>query len=190
MRFASELSPYAVAMKTDEPFYIAAIWEEWKHRQTDAVIRTFAVVTYEANELMATIHPRMPVIIADSFLSQQPTLGPTHFERPRALPYWTRIPSVRSSGRRRPDQLEGRAARASPPLNPDVACAIPVDRKESCQRCPTAGRSALSRSRSESAFGTAPNGNRRRSRCKTCAVHENRLRVRQRGWNCALHRKP
>ncbi|MCT7378176.1 SOS response-associated peptidase [Chelativorans salis] len=56
--------PYAVAMKTDEPFCIAAIWEEWKNRQTDGVIRTFAVVTCEANELMATIHPRMPVIIA------------------------------------------------------------------------------------------------------------------------------
>ncbi|MCO0638109.1 SOS response-associated peptidase, partial [Lutimaribacter sp. EGI FJ00014] len=49
---------------TNRPFCIAAIWEEWKDRQTDAVSRTFAVVTCEANELMAPIHPRMPVIIA------------------------------------------------------------------------------------------------------------------------------
>jgi putative SOS response-associated peptidase YedK len=56
--------PYAIAMNDGSPFAIAAIWEGWKHPETGEVIRTFAVITTEANELVAEIHNRMPVIIA------------------------------------------------------------------------------------------------------------------------------
>ena len=56
--------PYAIAMKDGSPFAIAGIWEGWKHPETGEIIRTFAVITIEANELVAEIHNRMPVIIA------------------------------------------------------------------------------------------------------------------------------
>ena len=56
--------PYAIAMKDGSPFAIAGIWEGWKHPETGEIIRTFAVITTEANELVAEIHNRMPVIIA------------------------------------------------------------------------------------------------------------------------------
>ena len=56
--------PYAIAMKDGSPFGIAGIWEAWKHPETGEIIRTFAVITTEANELVAEIHNRMPVIIA------------------------------------------------------------------------------------------------------------------------------
>ena len=56
--------PYAIAMKDGSPFAIAGIWEGWKHPETGEVMRTFAVITTEANELVAEIHNRMPVIIA------------------------------------------------------------------------------------------------------------------------------
>ena len=66
--------PYAIAMKDGSPFAIAGIWEGWKHPETGEIIRTFAVITIEANELVAEIHNRMPVIIApenyDRWLSQ------------------------------------------------------------------------------------------------------------------------
>lgn len=55
--------PYAIGMKSGEPFGLAAIWDEWKHPETRSKLRTFAVITCPANELMTTIHDRMPVIL-------------------------------------------------------------------------------------------------------------------------------
>jgi putative SOS response-associated peptidase YedK len=55
--------PHAIGMQSGEPFAVAAIWENWQKPGTDEWMRTFAVVTCAANELMADIHDRMPVII-------------------------------------------------------------------------------------------------------------------------------
>ena len=46
------------------PFGIAGIWENWKDPSSGDWIRTFAVITTAANELVAGIHDRMPVILA------------------------------------------------------------------------------------------------------------------------------
>ena len=54
--------PYAIAMKSGEPFALAAIWEMWRDPKTEERIRTFCVLTCEPNEMMATIHNRMLVI--------------------------------------------------------------------------------------------------------------------------------
>lgn len=51
-------------MKSGEPFAMAGIWEEYADKSTGELIRTFAIVTCEPKELMATIHDRMPVILA------------------------------------------------------------------------------------------------------------------------------
>lgn len=56
--------PFAIAMKSGEPFCLAAIWENWRNPETGEAIRTFAIVTCPANELMSEIHHRMPVVIA------------------------------------------------------------------------------------------------------------------------------
>jgi putative SOS response-associated peptidase YedK len=55
--------PYAIGMKSGDPFGLAAIWENWKRPGTEEWVRTFAVITCPANELMSQIHDRMPVII-------------------------------------------------------------------------------------------------------------------------------
>jgi putative SOS response-associated peptidase YedK len=55
--------PYAVGMENGEPFALAGIWENWKRPETDEWVRTFAVITTTANELVGEIHDRMPVII-------------------------------------------------------------------------------------------------------------------------------
>jgi putative SOS response-associated peptidase YedK len=55
--------PYAVGMKSGEPFALGAIWEGWKRPGNEEWVRTFAVVTTAANGLVAQIHDRMPVII-------------------------------------------------------------------------------------------------------------------------------
>jgi putative SOS response-associated peptidase YedK len=55
--------PFAIAMKSGKPFAVAAIWENWQKPGTEEWVRSFAVITTTANELVADIHERLPVII-------------------------------------------------------------------------------------------------------------------------------
>lgn len=55
--------PYAIGMKSGEPFALAGIWENWQRPGTDEWVRSFAIITTNANELVGEIHDRMPVII-------------------------------------------------------------------------------------------------------------------------------
>jgi putative SOS response-associated peptidase YedK len=56
--------PYAIAMKDGAPFGIAGIWENWKEPKAGEWLRTFAIITADANEMVAQIHDRMPLILA------------------------------------------------------------------------------------------------------------------------------
>jgi putative SOS response-associated peptidase YedK len=58
--------PYAIAMKDGSPFGIAGLWENWQEPQSGEWIRTFAIITTDANDLVANIHDRMPVILSSS----------------------------------------------------------------------------------------------------------------------------
>ena len=60
---AKTKQPYAIAMKSGEPFALAAILENWKIPHTEEWIRTFCIITTAANELVGEIHDRMPVIL-------------------------------------------------------------------------------------------------------------------------------
>jgi hypothetical protein len=60
---AKPKQPYAIGMKSCEPFALAAVWENWRRPGTEEWLRTFAVITCPANDLMAQIHDRMPVIV-------------------------------------------------------------------------------------------------------------------------------
>jgi putative SOS response-associated peptidase YedK len=54
-------TPYRILLKSGEPFTFAGVWT----RGADGAI-TFAIITTEANELVAKIHYRMPVIMVES----------------------------------------------------------------------------------------------------------------------------
>jgi putative SOS response-associated peptidase YedK len=56
--------PYAIAMKDGRPFGIGSTWETWRGPASGEWIRTFAIITTDADELMAEIHDRMPLILA------------------------------------------------------------------------------------------------------------------------------
>jgi putative SOS response-associated peptidase YedK len=56
--------PYAIAMSDGSPFGMAGISENWREPASGEWIRTFAIITSDANELVAEIHDRMPVILA------------------------------------------------------------------------------------------------------------------------------
>jgi putative SOS response-associated peptidase YedK len=68
--------PYAIAMKDGSPFGIAGIWENWKDPSTGEWVRTFAIITTDANSLVAEIHDRMPAILSPAdyirWLSDEP----------------------------------------------------------------------------------------------------------------------
>lgn len=55
--------PFALGMADGSPFALAAIWKNWKYRETGEYVRTFCILTCPANDLIASIHDRMPVII-------------------------------------------------------------------------------------------------------------------------------
>lgn len=45
------------------PLAIAGLWEHWMRPETGEMIDTYTVITTKANEFMAPIHDRMPVIL-------------------------------------------------------------------------------------------------------------------------------
>ena len=53
--------PYYFRMKDEAPFAFAGIWDRWK--DNDRTITSCAIITTTANELLATFHTRMPVIL-------------------------------------------------------------------------------------------------------------------------------
>jgi putative SOS response-associated peptidase YedK len=56
--------PFLIAMKSGDPFTLAGLWENWKEPATREWVRSFTIVTTDANTLVAGLHDRMPVIIA------------------------------------------------------------------------------------------------------------------------------
>ena len=57
--------PYTIARADGLPLVLAGLWDGWRDPATDTVRRTFTIVTTAPNETMATIHNRMPAMLAD-----------------------------------------------------------------------------------------------------------------------------
>ena len=55
-------TPFAVARVDGEPVAFGGIWETWRSPEGER-LQTFATITTEANQLLATVQDRMPVII-------------------------------------------------------------------------------------------------------------------------------
>lgn len=58
--------PYFIYLKNEEIFSLAGIYDNWKDKETGVIIKSFSIITTEANPLMAKIHNkknRMPVIL-------------------------------------------------------------------------------------------------------------------------------
>ena len=91
--------PYAIAMKDGKPFGIGGIWENWKDPTSGEWLRTFAVITTDANALVADIHDRMPLILVSEdygpWLGEEPDaadlMRPFPAELMRMWPISTRV---------------------------------------------------------------------------------------------------
>jgi putative SOS response-associated peptidase YedK len=96
---ANAKQPFAIAMKDGKPFGIAGIWENRRDPASGEWVRTFAVITTAANELVGQIHDRMPLILAHEdyarWLSGEPDpcnlMRPFSAEPMRMWPVSTRV---------------------------------------------------------------------------------------------------
>lgn len=55
--------PMRITLKDEDLFAFAGLWDTWKSPD-GGIIRSFTIITTEANDLMKPIHNRMPVILS------------------------------------------------------------------------------------------------------------------------------
>lgn len=61
-RTGGRKQPYFFRMQDEHPFGFAGLWERWKGAD-DQVINSCTILTTEANEILQSVHDRMPVIL-------------------------------------------------------------------------------------------------------------------------------
>jgi putative SOS response-associated peptidase YedK len=110
----SDKQPFAVALGNKGPMLMAGLYENWRSSE-GAWIRSCAIITTEANGLIAPIHDRMPVILGPgavpAWLGEEPAtvdalkalLVPYPPERMMAWPVDRRVGDVQNEG---PDLAE------------------------------------------------------------------------------------
>jgi putative SOS response-associated peptidase YedK len=62
---AKTKQPYAFTMTSGEPFAFAGLWDAWKEPD-GGYLQSFTIITTDPNELTASVHNRMPVILKPS----------------------------------------------------------------------------------------------------------------------------
>ncbi len=102
--------PYRILRADGMPLVLAGLWDGWRDPDTDSVRRTFTIVTTRANEQIATLHDRMPVILPRTawaaWLDPRPAdmgelhalLAPTHDEPLEIYPVAGLVNNVRNDG--------------------------------------------------------------------------------------------
>ena len=96
--------PHFIRLVSGKPMTFAGLWDEW-HSPDGSQIKSCTIITTEPNELMATLHNRMPVILPDSAYGQwldpapadaqglQPLLAPYPAAKMSAYPVSTLVNS-------------------------------------------------------------------------------------------------
>lgn len=101
--------PESFALASGEPMAFAGLWDAWKNPVDGSWLQSFSIVTTEANELLARIHSRMPVILRqrdweewldrdDSRLPPMHLLRPYESEAMAAAPCNPGVGNVRNNG--------------------------------------------------------------------------------------------
>jgi putative SOS response-associated peptidase YedK len=71
----ADKQPFAVALANRGPMTLAGLWDSWRS-PTGETIKSFTIITTNANNLLAPLHDRMPVVIAPDrwteWLGEQP----------------------------------------------------------------------------------------------------------------------
>jgi putative SOS response-associated peptidase YedK len=97
--------PYFISLASDEPFAFAGLWENWCSKETGESLQTTTLITTQANEFLAPLHHRMPVILdadrAERWLSGDNELIVTASDdspRLKAWPVDRRVNNARNEG--------------------------------------------------------------------------------------------
>jgi putative SOS response-associated peptidase YedK len=65
--------PWYISLASEEAFAFAGLWERWSSKETGESLETATLITTQANDFLAPLHHRMPVILdadrADRWLS-------------------------------------------------------------------------------------------------------------------------
>ncbi len=98
-------TPYYISLASGEPFALAGLWEQWKDRNDDTTLQTATLITTAANDFMAKLHHRMPVVLqpkmADEWLSGSTDMLDSLSGRVPALQAWPvdrRVNNARNEG--------------------------------------------------------------------------------------------
>jgi putative SOS response-associated peptidase YedK len=76
--------PHFIYLKSHQPFAFAGLWDEWQPPD-GGLVRTATIITTSPNELMATLHNRMPVILSKHDYAQWLDPAPSSAERLASL---------------------------------------------------------------------------------------------------------
>ncbi len=102
---ASGKIPYFISQENKEPFAFAGLWENWLDKESDESIQSTTIITAAANDFMASLHHRMPVILgsetADRWLDGDNELidyATEHAPRLKAWPVDRRVNNARNEG--------------------------------------------------------------------------------------------
>ncbi len=88
MHQAGKKYPFFIYLTDEQCFSFAGIWEEWINSETGEILRSFSVITCQANSLTEKIHnskKRMPVILARELESKWLSAGTGNKERLQML---------------------------------------------------------------------------------------------------------
>jgi len=62
-REGSIKTPYYISPADGAPFAFAALWENWNSKESEESIQSTTLITTAANDFMASLHHRMPVVL-------------------------------------------------------------------------------------------------------------------------------
>jgi putative SOS response-associated peptidase YedK len=121
--------PFAIQRRDRQPLALAGLWAVWRNPENAERLFTCTIVTTAANDLLAPLHARMPVILdaADwsAWLAEttdlaelRPMLAPAPNELLEVYPVSTAVNDVRRNG---PELLEPMpSAQPIPPSMPNL----------------------------------------------------------------------
>lgn len=98
-------TPYFISLADGSPFAFAGLWESWKSKENEESLQSAAIITTDANDYMARIHQRMPVVAqpkdagrwldGDMDVLSELIAGPPEF---RAWPVDRKVNNARNEG--------------------------------------------------------------------------------------------
>jgi len=104
-REGSVKTPHYISAADGEPVAFAALWENWNDKETDESIQSTALITTAADDFMASLHHRMPVVLrpdtADRWLAggdDAIEYAVTHGPKLRAWSVDRRVNNARNEG--------------------------------------------------------------------------------------------